>query len=360
MVCLAVESPLATRRPIDDGNVRDERGGKDDNTLPNVARPNTFVVGLPKCGTTSLYDFLHDHPDVFMSAPKEPHYFATDLDSCEQISSERDYLQLFADAGEAPVVGEAYTWNLYSKDAARNIARLCPDAKIIICLRNPVDLIYSLHAQNVYNGSEDIEDFEAALDAEHGRTRSGKTIVKQRFPIQQLFYRDVAHFGEQIVRYQAAFPPEQLQFILLDDIARRQEETFARVCSFLGIRPLPADRTYRANGNKRLRSSKLSGLLRDPSASPLWRCRGLIPVGMRRRIAALLWQVNTRQAPRPPVAPDLLANLAAEFRSEVAHVSHLIGIEASRWDHPVAALAAAASSTETGWGATRVVNPLSH
>ena len=135
--------------------------------------PNFFIVGAPKCGTTAMNDYLDQHPDVFM-AHKELHYFGNDLQVKNRIS-EQEYLQHFKDAVNEKIIGEASVWYLFSATAAKEIKSFSPDAKVLIMLRNPVDVIYSLHSQHLYDGNEDVLDFESALALDDER-KAGRGI----------------------------------------------------------------------------------------------------------------------------------------------------------------------------------------
>ena len=175
--------------------------------------PDLFIVGAPKSGTTSLYEYLKGHPDVFMSVVKEPCYFSRDLAADKSGNFLRydvdraRYLALFEGAGEAKRVGEASTRYLYSKDAAGLIAAEQPDARIVAILRNPVDMIASLHAHKLAGGTEDLETLEAALDAESDR-HAGRRIPGDSNPFLAT-YRDRARFGEQVPRWFDAFGRER-------------------------------------------------------------------------------------------------------------------------------------------------------
>src|SRR5258706_10449866 len=111
-----------------------------------INNPDFFIVGAPKCGTTAMNDYLGQHPDIYM-APKELHYFGADLKIKDKIS-ESAYLQYFKNAGNKKILGEASVWYLFSGTAAKEIKNFSPDAKILIMLRNPVEVVYSLHSQH--------------------------------------------------------------------------------------------------------------------------------------------------------------------------------------------------------------------
>ena len=131
--------------------------------------PDFVIAGAPKCGTTALYEYLRDHPQVFMTTPKEPHYFAKDLYSPHYITEESKYLRLFDSAPKEAVRGEASVHYMFSNCALDNLLHHNPEIKIFILLRNPVELFRSWHAQLVYNGEEDIQDLEAAWGAQAAR-----------------------------------------------------------------------------------------------------------------------------------------------------------------------------------------------
>src|SRR5712692_7209004 len=118
-------------------------------------RPDFFIVGAPRSGTTALYTYLRQHPDVFLPEKKEPHYFNIDMTSGGAIRNEKDYAALFAGALDETRVGEASVYYLSSACAPFEIKKDCPTAKIIIMLRNPVDVMYALHAHQVVSWVED-------------------------------------------------------------------------------------------------------------------------------------------------------------------------------------------------------------
>jgi hypothetical protein len=132
-------------------------------------RPDFFIVGAFKSGTTALYEYLRQHPQVFMPFHKEPLFFGDDLTRRYGRMTLDHYLSLFKEAGEGQRVGEASAWYLYSQCAANEIRGFSADAQIIVMLRNPVDVMHAQHSQLLFNAAEDIPDFGAALEAEPSR-----------------------------------------------------------------------------------------------------------------------------------------------------------------------------------------------
>src|SRR5215204_2818898 len=128
-------------------------------TVEGVVRPDFFIVGAFKSGTTALYEYLRSHPQVFMPFLKEPHFFGDDLTRHYGRMSLSEYLALFRDAQPGQRVGEASTWYLYSTTVPGQIAEFSPQAQIIILLRNPVDVMYAQHSQLRFRADEDQADF---------------------------------------------------------------------------------------------------------------------------------------------------------------------------------------------------------
>jgi len=128
-----------------------------------MRKPDFFIVGAPKCGTTALYRFLSQHPEIFLPKVKEVHFFGSDLYLPGYVPDTEKYLRLFANARDETRVGEASVWYLYSKVSAAEIKHFAPEASILIMLRNPVDMIHSLHSQLQYVGVERIKGFESAF-----------------------------------------------------------------------------------------------------------------------------------------------------------------------------------------------------
>lgn len=200
-----------------------------------MKKPNFFIVGAPKCGTTSLYYYLKQHPDIFMPVNKEPHCFCPDLKiASDWIVDGTRYLNLFQNAGEASRIGEASTWYLYSKESAKLIKEFAPDAKIIIMLRNPIDMINSLHLELINQGNEDVLNLEEAIKLEPERLLGRSLPAKTRVPYC-LIYTDIARFKPQIERYWHYFGRDAVKIIIFDDFKSDVLKVYKDVLSFLDV-----------------------------------------------------------------------------------------------------------------------------
>ncbi|GAB4536633.1 MAG: sulfotransferase [Anaerolineae bacterium] len=292
--------------------------------------PDFFIVGAPKCGTTSMNDYLRQHPEIFMPAQKELHFFGTDLNSPVYVREKDKYLAYFSEACDEKRVGEASVWYLYSRRAAKEIKDFCPSASIIIMLRNPVDMLYSLHSQFLYNGNEDIKDFEAALDAEEDRKR-GLRIPKSALLVEGLFYRETAKYVHQVRRYLETFGSENVHIVIYDDFKNDTSKTYRDTLYFLGV-----DETFKPNfrvinPNKRVRSWALHSFLWRHPEIVVRLGRALVPRPWYTRFLSAVKRWNLQYKPRPPMNPHLRRRLQLEFAPEVEMLSELLGRDLTYW-----------------------------
>lgn len=204
---------------------------------PSRPEPNFFVAGAPRAGTTALYEFLQQHPDIFMSPLKEPAFFCAATPPPWAVRDLDKYLALFAGAGGRRAIGEASTGYFGSEESPGLIRARYPEARIILMLRNPVDRAYSLYRLNCSLGVDRMNSFEQALAVEDDRL--GSTRFKRNNPY---FWAAYMYFrsgltATQLARWQQTFPPEQLKIILFDDFQKGALDTTREVYRFLGVDP---------------------------------------------------------------------------------------------------------------------------
>jgi hypothetical protein len=293
-----------------------------------VPKPDFFIVGAPKSGTTSMYEYLKAHPQVFMPDRKEPHFFCPDLYSPRYVATEEEYLALFRPGAGRSRIGEASVYYLYSEVAAQRIRQFRPDARILIMLRNPVEMIHSLHSQRLYSGHEDIEDFEAALAAEDDR-RLGHRIPKNPHPIPCLFYRDVGRYAAQVERYFTVYGRDRVKTIIFDDFVADPPRAYREVCRFLEV-----DDTFRPpfpvfKQNRRIRLKTLRDLLKFSNA--VRRAGRFLPTSVRRSVGRFLVELNSVDTPRQPMSPALRHRLCGEFAADVTQLGALLGQDLTGW-----------------------------
>ncbi len=295
----------------------------------NPRRPNFFIVGAPKCGTTSMVEYLRQHPDVFMP-PKELHFFGSDINhNPKGLVTQEDYLNHFSKARDEKMTGEKSVWYLYSKKAASEIKKFSPHAKIIIHIRNPVDMLYSLHGHNLRSDRENIINFEKALEAEEDR-RKGLRIPKRTvdFP-QHLFYSEIPLYTEQIKRYVEAFGWKQLHIIVFDDLVNNTLKVYRDVLRFLEVDDQFTPDLKVHNPGRQVKSPIVRDLIMNSWIRTV--ARKFLPITTRRRMGQTLYHWNISNKPKPPMNKHIRKRLQKQFAPEVKRLSKLLDRDLTHW-----------------------------
>ena len=325
----AAETPrlMRSKHPLPKPSCREESATK---------HPDFFIIGAPKCGTTALAEYLSHHPDIFM-ARKEMHYFGSDLRFGSQIYCRKraDYLREFAGWSGQSRAGEASVWYLFSKKAAEEIKAFSPDARIIIMLREPTEMLHSLYYQFFLDGNEHLPTFGAALAAQADR-RAGRRLTRQTYFPQGLAYQEVARYSEQIRRYLDVFGPDRVHVVLYDEFAANTAAMYAEVLNFLGVAPAAVDKTFPViNASQTIKSPLLRAIMSDPLmrgtaiAMHTWLPRPLFAI--LQKLEGHLMQFNIRRAKRPKLDIALRNELKIQFASEVKRLGELLGRDLSSW-----------------------------
>jgi hypothetical protein len=300
--------------------------------------PDFFIVGHEKCGTTALDLMLKSHPGIYLPDAKEQRFFAPELrgvkagrDAARPHTFER-YLMVFAEAGEDQLVGDASPQYLRSRGAAQRIADVRPDAKIIAILREPASFLRSYHMQWVQNNVESERSFRKALALEPER-RAGRRIPRTCRVPENLFYSQHVSYVEQLQRYRAAFPAEQLLVLIYDDFRRDNVATVREVLRFLELDdevPIAAVETkplkaVRSPLLKRLADSARTARENPAGAGPLGRAvNALTPELLRSDGFRARWRgVVFKAAPAPD--EELMRELRRRFKPEVEALSDYLG-----------------------------------
>ncbi len=286
-----------------------------------------------------MADYLGHHPDIFMAEAKDSHFFGSDLHFVTNIThphdmfrvSEETYLSWFSGRQEKRL-GEASVLYLYSGKTAIEIRDFNLHADIIIMLRNPVDMMYSLHGHFLTDLNEDIEDFGEALAAETDR-KKGRRIPSTTFSVDGLFYKEIAHYTEQVKRYFDVFGREKVHVIIFDDFTNDSAGTYRKAIQFLDVSPDFQPDFEIINPAKRLRSTSLKRFIVDPPG--MFR-----PVGealsriewFRRMIKKGMDRFNISYDKRPPMDPEIRRALLADFAPEVERLSKLLGRDLTHWN----------------------------
>jgi hypothetical protein len=281
-----------------------------------------------------MFRYLGEHPQVYTPRHhKEPHYFSTDFPDHTYSRSLDEYLGLFAAAKPLHrAVGEASVWYLYSREAIANIREFAPDARLIAMLRNPVDLVPSLHSQHLYVEVEDQADFETAWRMQDRRRLGGNIPPTCREPAL-LQYGAIGRLGEQVERMLDLFPRDQVRLILFDDFVSATRRVYEDTLRFLDLDPDDRTEFRRVNPNKTVRSDRLGRFIRRPPAA-LDRARVAIKrfLGVRSTgLGRMMLRANRKTVARAPLDPAVRDELRDWFRDDVARLSSILDRDLSGW-----------------------------
>jgi hypothetical protein len=294
--------------------------------------PTFLVIGAPKAGTTSLYAYLAEHPEVFMSPVKEPRFLAQGDPQFANSSwaqpaaakSLAEYEGLFATAGRAKAVGEASTVYLRSIVAPRRAADLVPDAKLIALLRDPVDRAYSAWGHLRREGLEPIEDFEEAVRREPERAagRGFRNLMR---------YTETGRYATQLERWRAHFPASAFLVGLTDDLRSDPAWFMERCHAHIGVTPSSEAHTHvRHNKSGRVRIRSLHRVVGGDVPEAVRKAvRSVTPAGLRRRVAQRIATWNLQPFPR--LDEGTYERLAPLFRDELLGLREILGRDLHEW-----------------------------
>ncbi len=291
-------------------------------------KPNFLIVGAPKCGTTAMWRYLNQHPDVFLSPRKDIHFFGSDLAFRRRSRfTPTEYEAFFSDCTEK-VRGEASVWYLHSKNAAQEIWNYNSKMKIIIMLRDPIQLMYAHYTQMRLNalGDEDLPTFSQALDAEAARKR-GERIPQNNSIVSALFYTEIGKLSVQIQRYLDIFPKEQILFLFQEDMKTKMPTLYKETLSFLEVPTDFLPDFARINSHKEIRYEFVRKLIGKTPTS----FKRILPATKQQQLSRWLRKINTRHAKRPALDPQLEHRLRAQFKAEIDALSVLVERDLNHW-----------------------------
>jgi hypothetical protein len=298
--------------------------------------PNFLVIGAAKSGTDALCAYLDQHPDVFISAIREPNFFVAEGQPCipyrgpgdrdayqalgQWVWNLNDYAVLFANRAER-ALGEGTAHYLYFPSAAHSIKAHIPDARLIAILRHPADRAYSAYNMLYGDGREHLADFSEALAAEAQRARCGYE------PLYR--YVDMGFYARQLRVYNQLFRSDQLRVVLYDDFLKSPDGMLRDLFGFLGVDPdFEPDTRERHNVSLVPRHYALHRVI--AGNYPLKRfLKEVLPVALRRRLKYRAGRRNMRRP--PPLDPVIRARLMEIFRADMLELQDLLDRDLSGW-----------------------------
>ena len=295
--------------------------------------PNFLIIGAAKAGTTAVYNYLQQHPEVYMSPLKEPHFFSYmgrrpdcngpgDAEGINEyaITDLSSYERLFEGARGFAAVGEGSVSYLYSHVAPTNIADVVPRGKLIVLLRDPTDRAYSSYLYMRARGREPLNTFEEALEAENDRIRNNWQHIWH--------YRQMGFYAEQLGRYLDTFQRDQILISLYEDFISDPQGVLSQIFEFLevdsGFEP---DRSFRPNP---------SGVPRNPALYRLYGLKNPMKMAMRAFLSdeqreRLRTRFNRWSLERPDLRRDTRADLVSGYRDDILILQELLGRDLSSW-----------------------------
>jgi hypothetical protein len=288
--------------------------------------PNFAIIGAARCGTTSLYAYLREHPQVFMSPEKETDYFSLgDLPPSEvpaaasryRARTREEYEFLFRGADGALAVGEASPTYLFYERSAARMQQMIPDAKLICVLRDPVERAYSHYALATKMGFETLSDFEAAVAAESQRWLRDRSM---RFT-----YTRASFYCDGLREFWTRFPRERILVVLFEDFAADPAGAMRQIYAFLGVDDrFTPDVGVRYNRSLMPRSSLVREAFRRPR-----RIRRLLQRNLPPRLVTRLGDLIMR---RPPgVTPSIRRRLLPRFDEDIRSLETLLDRDLTAW-----------------------------
>lgn len=287
--------------------------------------PGVYVLGAPKCGTTSLHEYLGQHPAIFVSKKKELHYFTHRLLSEAAhgpgdefglrtvVRDESEYLRWFRGARPDQVSVDVSPSYLYYDQVAPSIHQVRPDAQLIAVVRDPVEKAYSqyLHMRRSQRESLELRD---ALAAEGDRTRGGWSDLWR--------YVDSSRYAGHLRAWAEVFGRERLLVLFSEELAREPARTMTLVHNFIGVEPRAIRASRARNAGGLARSRRLASFIEGPNR-PKRLARKMLPESVRGRLALRLVEANT--GTKPHMDPEMRRELQSRFRSEVTDLADFMG-----------------------------------
>jgi len=302
-----------------------------------TGRPDFFLIGAPKCGTSALASYLSEHPSIFFSIPKEPAYWCSDYPEHGREMGMRsldDYLELFR--GVKPhhlAAGEGSTRYLCSEVAVPRILEFAPDGRFIVMLRNPVDAAQSIHAELLFRFEEDVADFESAWHLQSERKAGGKIPRNCQYP-EFLQYGRMSSYSWQVERLLSRVRRHKVCFVLFDDFASDPRTAYQQVLGFLGVPDDNRTDFPKVRGLQSHRFPRLSRWLMSPPPP----FRSTI-TWLKNRVRRSSWGVQQFgsalkvKQPKAELRPEFANELRDYFRADVVRLSELLNRDLTHWTH---------------------------
>jgi hypothetical protein len=290
-----------------------------------MKKTNFFIIGAPRSGTTALSEYLSGHPHVFFSEPKEPHFFNEDFAN-RPTTNMRDYLRCFEGATEEhTAVGEGSVFYLRSEMAVSNILLFQPDARFIVMLRNPIDLVYSLHSRAVYGLNEDVTNFSEAWYLQDVR-KQGRHLPILSVEPKVFLYGEMCLLGSQMERLYRTVSSERVKVIFLEDFVIDTRAAYEDTLAFLGLESDGRINFPPINTNTSYSSFRVEKALRH-----VYVLKRKLGISGGLGIGKWIRTTNADVRPREPMDPEIMPELKRFFEQDVIKLANVTGRNLDHW-----------------------------
>lgn len=295
-----------------------------------MSLPTFMIIGAARSGTTSLYHFLDEHPQVFMSRPKEPFFFEADYERGLDW-----YRQTFFGGWRGqPAVGEARPSHLLLPFVVPRIRECLPQCRLVAILRDPVERAFShwwlkrcvsqedLSFEDAL--SENLERLEAGnhLEGKEGEWLWRSHVSPERDNVSLRVYLDCGHYAEQLERYMAIFSRSQIKVFLYEELQNDPRALLSKLYSFIGV-----DAGFRPNTNRVFKASP------SPAALPLWRAAKRLPFveGIPKDLRRLLNRAISAVTPKPSMSKQARTFLVNYYNPHNLKLEEILGCDLTHW-----------------------------
>lgn len=299
-------------------------------------KPNFFIIGAPKAGTSSLGAYLSEHPQIFFSKIKEPFFWDDDFSCADHEFRPHDissYLKLFTSAESHHIaVGEGSTRYLRSKNAVKNILDYNSEAKFIVMLRNPIEAVQAYHMEMKYSLQENVEIFEEAWCLQEQR-KAGFCVPQTCSEPLVLQYGYFFKYAEQLEYLYTFVSPDKIKVIIYDDFVKDTQSVYIETLSFLGLEYDSRVDFPVFNSSHDHRYKLLSLIILSPpkNLAPLVRLiRGWFIDNRFPIVEALKRKLNT-QVKRRKVSDEMRSELVEYFRKDIVRLSSILHCNLTHW-----------------------------
>ena len=296
-----------------------------------MTMPTFLIIGAMKAGTTALYSFLKQHPQIYMSPVKEPNFFAFEGEKMDfrapqdqeginrtSVTDIAAYRALFRGVTNEKAIGEASHWYLYSPKAPGRIRHHVPEAKLIVVLRDPVDRAYSQYLHFIRDGQEPITDFAQAIQVEQTRICNNWAFGR---------YASRGYYHAQLKRYFDTFDRSQIKIYLYEDFSADPTGVLRDTFRFLGVEEaFVPEMSVRPNVSGVPNNRALHALLTRPD-----RIKAILKPYLPPKVLRFASDLRDRNLTKPQLAQEERRQMAKMYREDILKLQDLIDRDLSKW-----------------------------